>query len=191
MLKKFWADPVWSKVIAAGILAVVGLAATYLAGWWPPLANVFLSLSSLMVSVTAVPNWLLALLILGAIAVFIVLTIVLWAIAFPSKSSPSFINYTQDEFFGIRWRWRYDGDTSIYNLVSFCPRCDYQVHPRNVSGFRAIDHLGYRCDDCGATLGDFEMSLEELSSRVTRKIHQKIRTGSWLKSERPEGEQTA
>lgn len=35
MLKKFWNDPVWSKVIASVIFAFGALLATYFLNWWP------------------------------------------------------------------------------------------------------------------------------------------------------------
>ena len=146
MLKKIWVDPVWSKVIAAGIVAVAAAVATYFAGWWPKVGRAVSRLGDLAVAVTPVPNWLLALFILCAIVVLAILLITGWAIAVPSKEGSSFRAYVEDEFFGIRWRWRYGNDGAIYSLVSFCPRCDYQIGPQNISGFRAIDHLEYRCD---------------------------------------------
>src|ERR1700712_5136222 len=38
-IKKFWSDPVWSKVISAGILAVLAALATYLLQLWPTILN--------------------------------------------------------------------------------------------------------------------------------------------------------
>ena len=35
MLKVIWNDPVWSKVIAGGILAAVAALGAYLLNWWP------------------------------------------------------------------------------------------------------------------------------------------------------------
>lgn len=35
MLKVIWKDPVWSNVIAAGILAVVAALGSYFLNWWP------------------------------------------------------------------------------------------------------------------------------------------------------------
>jgi hypothetical protein len=35
MLKKIWHDPVWSKVIAVGIIAIFTAVGSYLLGWFP------------------------------------------------------------------------------------------------------------------------------------------------------------
>src|SRR5690606_21766528 len=69
VLKKAWTDPVWSAVIAGAILAVLGAALTYFAGWWPAISGFFAGLAPLAAGSTTVPNWLLALLVLCAFVV--------------------------------------------------------------------------------------------------------------------------
>ena len=59
MLKKLWRDPVWSKVIAGAILAIIGSCATY---FWP-------TVKSFLKSSTAVPNWLFIAVSLGVIVI--------------------------------------------------------------------------------------------------------------------------
>jgi len=39
MLKQYWNDPVWSKVIAGIILAVGALIGTYFLDWWPAIGR--------------------------------------------------------------------------------------------------------------------------------------------------------
>lgn len=184
LFKKVWTDPVWSKVIAAGILACAGILITYFAGWWPAIVSRCSGFVSLLQGKMEIPNWLFALLLLCALVVLAGTLVVVWAVAFPSKSTASFVNYTEDTLFGVRWRWSYDRDIGILNLVPFCPHCDYQVQPTNISGFRTIDHFEFRCEECSARLGEFEMSWEEFISRVTRKIHQNIRNDTWLKTQK-------
>jgi ribosomal protein L37AE/L43A len=53
-LKKIWADPVWSKVISIGVLALVGIIYSYFQGWLPFIFQWSFSKSQ-------VPNWLIAL----------------------------------------------------------------------------------------------------------------------------------
>lgn len=89
--------------------------------------------------------------------------------------------YTTDEFFGIRWRWRYGNDGGVYGLVSFCPACDYQVYAADASAYIVAPHISYRCEDCDRTLGEFEGTSEELENRVIRAIQKKIRTFTWPK----------
>ena len=179
MLKKVWTDPVWSKVIAAAIVAGLASVITYFGGWWPNIGLFLSSAGSLAVSSTSVPNWLLAVLVLCAIVVLVVVAIGLCATFFSQNVRPSYLTYAEDVVLGIRWRWRYGSDGAIYQLVSFCPNCDYQIHPRDVAAYRAVDHIGYRCEDCGALVGDFQMSLDEIESRVTRHIQKNLRTGTW------------
>jgi len=66
VLKKVWNDPVWSKVISAGLLALITSAAAYF-GWLSAIWAILLKRS-------AVQNWLLVLLVLISL-VFLVLLI--------------------------------------------------------------------------------------------------------------------
>lgn len=180
LLKRIWEDPVWSKVIATAILGAVAAIATYFAGWWPAFTKLATNVISFAVADTAVPNWLLSTLILCTFIVLCLLGIALWSAIFPGLGRPAYqANYREDNFFGIRWRWSYGTDGTIIHLVSFCPGCDYQVYPRDVSAYREPERLRYRCEDCGAILHEVEMPLEEIESRIIRHIHKKIRTDSW------------
>jgi len=155
--------------------------ATYFAGWWPSIASFTSKVGSLATSARSVPNWLFVILVLSTLAVLVLAGVAVWAIFFSSDSTPSFRSYTEDVVLGIRWRWHYGSDGSIYNLVSFCPRCDYQIFARNSSGYRAVDSLEFRCEDCGAVVAHFEVPLEEVESRVMRHIQKNLRIGSWSK----------
>lgn|SRR3990172_993287 len=179
MFKKVWSDPVWSKVIAGAILTGLASLVAYLAGWWPNIVSFVSEIGSLGASSTRVPNWLLALLILAGTVVLVLVGVTLWALLFSRDAPPSFRSYTEDVVFGIRWRWRYDTGGVIYNLVSFCPKCDYQIFPRNVAAFQPVDRLQYKCEDCGAVVREFEIAFEEIESRVMRHIQKNLRTGAW------------
>jgi len=48
-LKGMWTDPVWSKVIAAIIFALLVSVATYLTGFWPPILRLLSSIPSINV----------------------------------------------------------------------------------------------------------------------------------------------
>jgi 8-oxo-dGTP diphosphatase len=62
-IKVLWHDPVWSKVIAYGILFIVGMIGAYCLQWLGPLAK-------LATTATSIPNWLIALLLLLTFACF-------------------------------------------------------------------------------------------------------------------------
>ncbi len=124
VLKKIWADPVWSKVIATAILTVAATVTTYLVGWWPNIATNASKIGFLAAASTPVPNWLLVpICLLAAFGVFVPL-----AILYRHIAGPDWHDYQQDTFFGIVWRWRYARDT-IITPVAFCPRCDTQMSP--------------------------------------------------------------
>jgi hypothetical protein len=64
VVSKAWHDPVWSKVIAAIILAVLGAIGTYFFNLWPPIGSIVAQFFQLLAETTNVPNWLLSLLVL-------------------------------------------------------------------------------------------------------------------------------
>jgi hypothetical protein len=53
-----WNDPVWSKVIAAGVLALIAALGSYVAGLWP-------MIGTWLVSETSGPNWFAAFVLTG------------------------------------------------------------------------------------------------------------------------------
>lgn len=178
MLKRIWNDPVWSKVISAAILLGAGWV-THRLNWWPGwMTRKIASVWAYLVSRVGVPLWLLALLILVATIAVLFAAFLLWVslsarrhdVAEPWRS------YTSDLFDGLRWRWRYENG-AINHLFSFCPACDYQVLPDNMSRFSPT--VGFHCDGCGRNLGAQEGPYENLVSRVTRLIQQKLRNGDW------------
>jgi len=174
--KKTWGDPVWSKVIATGICALIALAVTAL-DWWVAIGAGGRATYSFMMARTALPNWCIGL--LGAWTALTVLLLGARVAVSAKMPSPDWqTDYIIDEFFGLRWRWSNAGGKSS-NFYSFCPNCDYQVHPRNDSGYLAVDRIFYACESCGARLGTFDETQYSLESRVLRTVHQKIRNGTW------------
>ena len=134
MLKKLWHDPVWSKVIAAGILTGAAWL-SYRLDWWPALrrgievAWVFLLASS------PVRHWVFGLLVLAALFA-VLLGIVVISSLMPSNSNqgqlvslgPDWHSYQSDSFFGLRWRWRYDGGR-IQQLLPFVHTATIKYFP--------------------------------------------------------------
>lgn len=178
MLKRTWKDPVWSKVIATAIVAGGAAAIGYFAGWWPDVVGLGRGFVTFSMAETAIPNWLLILLSLCTLGVVVVVAIVVWEIAVPSRNQPSFRNYKVDEFFGIRWRWQYNSSGQMHSLFSFCPVCDLQVWPQHASAYDVIDRFDYRCDDCCTVLHRFDKSPSEVEDLVTRQIQRKLRNDS-------------
>jgi hypothetical protein len=183
LISKLWHDPVWSKVIAAALLLIVGAAWSYFQGLWPAIGALVAHAALWTQKRTPIPNWLLVLLSISAVVTIAAGSFILWTAIFPEEDDRGWRSYTEDEFFGIRWRWRYGHDGGVYDLHSFCPVCDYQVYAANASAFRAVPRIAYRCEDCGGrTLAEFDGVPDELENRVIRSIQKKLRTSSWPKT---------
>jgi DNA-directed RNA polymerase subunit RPC12/RpoP len=74
--------------------------------------------------------------------------------------------------------WRYSGNR-IDNLHSLCPRCQYQILPKDSSSYAAAPRYEYKCDDCGYSAGTIKGYPEELHQKVELKIQKAVRTGEW------------
>jgi hypothetical protein len=133
------------------------------------------SVLSWFVETTAIYNWLLALLIAGAIGcIFFILMI------YSLKSTTSdWHSYTKDQIFGLTWRWDYDYFDDVIQLTPFCPHCDLQIIPQRKLGFNAAPIIEYSCDSCQIKLFELQQHIEQIELRVTREIHKKIRSGDW------------
>jgi diguanylate cyclase (GGDEF)-like protein len=104
---------------------------------------------------------------------------VVWTLGFPSKNvasravqSSREIPYTTDSFEGLRWRWHY-ASGEIIGLGSFCPACDFQVYPNNLSD--GSGRVSFKCDHCDRDLGTHQGNYPYLESKVTRLIQRKLR----------------
>ena len=179
MIKSLWKDRVWSAVIAALVITVGGACGTYLLGFWPRMATFGSDIWHFSARPTAVPNWLLVILGVATIPTLLLLAAGIWAL-FAKKTSnqPSWVTYTSDMFFGLRWRWRYTAG-SIAGLNTFCPHCDYQVFPYDASAYQMVERIAFKCDSCRRDLGQFDESLQSIQSKVERFIQQKLRSGNW------------
>src|SRR5712664_2715950 len=92
MLKNIWNDPVWSKVIASVIIAGAGWL-TYRLNWWPGwmtrrIAGLWISFWTYLSSASAIPHWLLILLILIAVPTIVVAAVLMWVAIFQKNPAP-------------------------------------------------------------------------------------------------------
>lgn len=179
MLKSYWKDPVWSAVIAAGVVAAAGAIGTYLLDWWPTIGKALAEVIDFVLDRSSIPNWLIGVMAICTLLILLVLVGAAWNAIRPSrKANLTWLTYTSDSFFGVRWRWKYINN-AVGELTTFCPNCDYQVFPEDASAYSAIDRIAFRCDSCQRELATFNESYSALKSKVERFIHQKIRNGTW------------
>lgn len=177
MLKHIWKDPVWASVISTGIAAGLGSLSAYFLGYWPAIQDSLLAAWNFLLTKSAISNWIIVLMSIPTVLIGLFVIAVIWSHWFgPNEGEPNWQTYTMDNFFDLRWRWNYAGG-SIERLTTFCPHCDYQVFPINVSAYNAVDRIEFKCDSCHSHLGTFDESVWDLKSKVERFIQQKIRTG--------------
>jgi hypothetical protein len=180
MILKIWKDPVWSKVIATGIITVIASLYLYWQYGWLIIKNEAQNAYNFILSSTATPNWLLAIMAIPALLFIFAFAILLKNILTNSKPlKNSYKNYVSDDFFGLKWIWSYYGDGSISNLHSLCPHCDYQVLAKNISSYYAVPKLAFECDECNYSAGVFKGDYSELEQKVKLKIQKNLRTNEW------------
>lgn len=181
MLKEFWKDPVWSKVIASAIIGAITLIGTFLLDLWPTIGGKFHLVTTYLQNSTSVQNWILGLLILSSLPFLILILALAWHQARPNThTKPAEKNwklYVEDKFFGLQWRWDYLNN-GISGLHTYCPHCDYQVYHIDTNEY-GRPRIQFDCDCCHKHLGTFQEPYISLRSKVERFIDQKIRNESW------------
>jgi len=176
MLKRIWKDPVWASVIATSI----GGLASYFAGWWPAIVQAVKEVWIFLGATSSISHWFVVALALLALPTLVVGVMLAWQLVRPTPvSNPDWHAYTEDHFFGLRWRWRYFDGGNIRDIHTFCPRCDFQVFPQNASPWDAVERIRFRCDSCHSDLGEFQEAFESVESKTKRFIQQKIRNSTW------------
>jgi predicted RNA-binding Zn-ribbon protein involved in translation (DUF1610 family) len=179
LLKKLWKDPVWSKVIATGIIALIVAVATYILNLWPDILSLIKLTWGFITSSTSTPNWLLTIM---AIPCFLFVMAILPSLKGKKNQTSSFTDYVKDNFEGLSWGWRYHGQ-QITNLHCLCPKCQYQIIPRaehdyQKGGFVYI----YACEECGYKVSPVAIENHEFEQKIELKIQKKLRTGEWIEA---------
>jgi heme/copper-type cytochrome/quinol oxidase subunit 2 len=187
-LKAIWKDSVGANVIAAlitaAILAILISIYPDFRTFWKDVTDGSKYVFAVVTDRTPTPNWLLAGLVIVAV-IFFGLLITEWVrskIVVPSPPDP-LKDYLTDKLLGLRWRWRYNYN-EVRSICCFCPRCDYQIEPRSSYSYNSHIQTEFHCDECKKTIKQLEIPLSELNSKITKLIHQKIRTGAWVNADK-------
>jgi hypothetical protein len=180
-LKKIWVDPVWSKIISVGILALIAMPATYYLGYWEKIKNTFIWLLAFFNQGVTLPLWLIVISIPALLAAIPVVIRLL------PDHRLRFTRYVQDNFWGVDWHWNWVGpfrDNPKYrfeNLHPICPDCksllqinsEYYPHSPILTCITATCRWEWVRPSLPTT-GPFNYS--ELLKRVWTEIDRKIRT---------------
>ena len=173
--------PIWSKVIASVITAGVLYFASLIPGFYLAIWSGIKYSGAWLIATIPIPYWLLILLFFAAV-------IVIGKVALRLFTSPGALkteyDYTQDQFWDIVWRWRYNRN-DICQVVSFCPKCDMQIYPEREYGdmiYNKPDGSRFTCDHCGQFNKVVPIHPNNIENSVVRKIQRKLRTEEWRDS---------
>lgn len=122
-IKQKWCDPVWSAVFATMISAAIGYGLNKLLnGRLIICLQAFLDIIIDFFTFKISLYWVF---IITIILIIIMLIVIRWVYKQNTKQikyTPSYLDYTEDVFDGIPYRWSYINNT-IQNIQELCPKC--------------------------------------------------------------------
>lgn len=165
----------WQKITSAlMVAAIISLVTWVLPGGWGTVWSGIKTVVKWLGESGSLPHWLIIILWICAAVVAGLLVFVL---AFKIRETAESIYPTEKTLYGIRWRWKVTKN-GIQGLHSFCPVCDFQVHPHHTGMLGEIFATHYECDnpECGRLRETFQGKRNaEVESLVIRKLHQEFR----------------
>ncbi len=180
MIIKIWKDPVGSKVIAAGIIASLAGLITYFTGLWPTICSWSLKIKDFIFTSSSVPHWLIGIMAIPCILLIVSLMSQLFEFLKKKQSQLPWSTYNKDIFWGVEWHWSYDQNGNINRILSFCPKCNFQlIEPIHNSAYDSVVRFNYFCEECKYKGEEFNFYPDEIKQKVTLKIQKNIRTDEW------------
>lgn len=164
----------WSKIVYPVTVGIILAIIIPIFSSYKSVSKFLLELSySIWASISSpitVPLWLF-IIIIAALIPYIVRLV---NFIIPSKIA-DWLDYTEDWFFLIHWRWKYHPrDDTIYDLLPYCPIDDtLLVIQENWPAVKIY------CETCGEEFGHYEGGFEILKGKVLRQIDRKIRAEEW------------
>ncbi len=148
--RKYWHDPVWSKVIASVLIATFAILYTGIRYCWD---NV--PLMQILRSMTQVNT--IFLFILTMIFLYLLYKFVQNLLRNSTIANNQSLKYTKDSFRGLKWSWEWEYDIDKYvlvNLKPYCPKCStkmiyYEGGPYGMGGQNA------RCPQCSHSIHEY------------------------------------
>ncbi len=175
IIKKIWNDPVWSKIIAGVIIAVITFIWVYMKGLWFAINEFTLLFCMVLIKNISVPFWLLILISTLCISATFIILITIYGIYNKKNTVRNRKDYTTDTFFGLKWFWMYNYLDDITDLYSCCPKCLYQV---NTDYDHYNDIVYAKCDRCGNVINIPLERNQNVKDRVVLSIQREIRSGN-------------
>lgn len=166
--------PIRNSVVGGLILAAILGICSLIPGGWHFVFDCVRAVLSWFSSPISIPIWVFSFLVITCVGglIFIVIQFL------STITVETHFSYVTDTFLGLRWRWRYSG-SEISCITCFCPSCDLQLYPRKLSLYDAVDHIGFKCEDCNRDLAEFQFSYDHLEDKILRSIQKNLRNDSW------------
>ena len=122
-IKKYWKDPVWSKVISVAVLSLFGWLGNWITKGWIISVIKYIWETVLQVLTYKIPIYWVLIIFVVIIGIIVLFS---WYISIKSEdrknSIPAYYEYTEDVFDDIPYRWE-SRDGKIFNLHKLCPKC--------------------------------------------------------------------
>ncbi len=165
--KRIWHDPVWSAVIAAIIIAILGVLFYLFRKTILP----FLGES------IHIQLWLFIILCILSILQCVRITRHIKNKLFPSNNIINKLEGFEEKIDNLIWKGQYKTSTcEVERLSSFCPDCDLQVvSPRPVyNDFEDLTGNEYVCEHCNKRLFYYIEGIDH-NTYVKREIERRLR----------------
>jgi len=181
LLSKLWKDPVWSKVIASGLLLFFSVLGTWFFGLWPKIHKNLLQIWGLATYEVSIQMWL----IIISVPLLVFLIPLIRGIL-PEKE-PRFIKYRSDNILDINWLWDWSPPSfhndkySIKNLYPRCPKCSSILEINDCSG-QLVHCINDECDWSWNHQRSFQKGTthsSQLDQKVKSVIDRKIHNGEY------------
>jgi hypothetical protein len=178
---KLWKDPVWSKVIASGLLLFFGAIGVWILDLWPHIYEFLSKAWALVIYRVPIPLWLISILV-----PLLVFSIPLARSLMPDRE-PDFLKYRRDKIFGINWSWDwskpnlYNDKYSIRNIHPRCPSCNSSLELNDYSGI-LVHCINDECEWSWNQQGSFENRIShssQLNQKVINVIDRKVHNGEY------------
>jgi hypothetical protein len=157
-------------IVGVSVAGLISLTTWLIPGGWNWVKIQALGSWAWLLTPATIPTWLA--LCLGIAAVTLV--IILAAFALLARRSSKVIDYGEDNFFDILWRWKY-GTGGIHSICAFCPTCDLQIGPRQIFIDSGVSETLYHCENCRSDVKRLAGTAIQIEERVEREVQRKIR----------------
>ena len=181
ILLNAWKDPVWSKLISAGLLVLFGALGTWIFSFWPEIKQILLCILYFSTYEVGVPVWLIL------VTAPVLIGLVPFLKIFEKDSEPEFLKYKNDNILGIEWHWRwslknkYSNEYSVRDLHPRCPNCKSRPELNDYSG-KLVNCINDECNWQWQQHDSFYNRIShssDLNQKVCNVIDRKIHNGEF------------